>query len=285
LPDEEFLKRAYRANLGHELDLENPQTFNEKLQWLKLYNRRPEYTIMVDKYRVRDYIAEKLGEEYLIPLLGVWNDPDEIDFDALPNQFVLKCNHNSGLGMCICKDKSKLDIKKVKKELIKGLKQDYYLTGREWPYKDVPRKIICEKYMTDDSGTELSDYKIHNFNGVPKVILVCSERFSNSGLHEDFYDVNWKKIDLKRPEHPTSEQEVNKPKELEKMLIFSEKLSKNYPFMRTDFYEVNGQLYFGEITLYPTSGFASFEPEEWDETFGEWIKLPEKVGGVRSKLR
>jgi hypothetical protein len=270
--------------MGRELDLENPQTFNEKLQWLKLYDRRPEYTMMVDKYRVRDYIAEKLGEEYLIPLLGVWDDPDDIDFDVLPNQFVLKCNHNSGTGMCICKNKSKLNIKKVKKELKKGLKENYYLTGREWPYKDVPRKIICEKYMTNESETELKDYKIHNFNGVPKVILVCSERFSDIGLHEDFYDVNWKKINLKRPDHSTSEQETNKPKELEKMLLFSEKLSRDYPFMRTDFYEVNGKLYFGEITLYPASGFSRFEPEKWDDWFGEWIELPEIVGGVRSKI-
>ena len=144
MPDATFLKLAYKSRMGRKLDLDNPQTFNEKLQWLKLYDRRPEYTMMVDKYKVRDYIAEKLGEEYLIPLLGVWDDPDEIDFDALPNQFVLKCNHNSGLGMCICKDKTKLDIEKVKEELRKGLKQDYYLTGREWPYKDVLRKIICE---------------------------------------------------------------------------------------------------------------------------------------------
>ena len=149
-PDDVFLKKAFRVNMHQELNLDNPQTFNEKLQWLKLYNRKPEYTMMVDKYKVREYVADTLGEEYLIPLLGVWDDPDEIDFDALPNQFVLKCNHNSGLGMCICKDKSKLDIEKVKKELKKGLKQDYYLTGREWPYKDVPRKIVCEKFMTND---------------------------------------------------------------------------------------------------------------------------------------
>lgn len=144
MSDEEYLSRKYQLYFGQKLDLQNPQTFNEKLQWLKLYNRKPEYTVMVDKYKVREYIAQELGEEYLIPLLGVWDNPDEIDFDALPNQFVLKCNHNSGLGMCICKDKSELDISKVKVELRKGLKQDYYLTGREWPYKDVPRKIIAE---------------------------------------------------------------------------------------------------------------------------------------------
>ena len=152
MPDKEYLQRKFRAKLGTSLNLDCPQTFNEKLQWLKIYNRTPEYTVMVDKYKVRDYIAQMLGEEYLIPLLGVWDDPEDIDFDALPNRFVLKCNHNSGSGMCICKDKSKLNIAKVKAGLRKGLKQDYYLTGREWPYKDVPRKIIAEKYMEDASG-------------------------------------------------------------------------------------------------------------------------------------
>ena len=144
LPDKLYLQIMYYANMRRFLNMNTPRTFNEKLQWLKLYDRRPEYTMMVDKYRVREYIAETIGEQYLIPLLGVWEDPDDIDFDALPNQFVLKCNHNSGLGMCICKDKSKLDIPKVKRELRKGLAQDYYLSGREWPYKDVPRRIIAE---------------------------------------------------------------------------------------------------------------------------------------------
>ena len=279
MPDEPFLKLAFHSRMGKRLNLQNPQTFNEKLQWLKLYDRRPEYTMMVDKYKVREYIADKLGEEYLIPLLGVWDDPDDIDFDALPNQFVLKCNHNSGLGMCICKDKSKLDIEKVKKELRKGLKQDYYLTGREWPYKSVPRKIICEKYMVDHFGQELLDYKVHCFNGIPKAILVCSERFSDAGLHEDFYDMKWKRLDVKRPDHPLTDTEQAEPKELQKMLLFSEQLSKDYPFMRTDFYEVNGRLYFGEITLYPASGFSKFEPEKWDDILGEWVKLPDSIGG------
>jgi len=157
--DEKFLTYAYLKTMGKSLDLENPKTFNEKLQWLKLHNRKPEYTIMVDKYRVRDYVADKLGEEYLIPLLGVWDDPDDIEFDALPDQFVLKCNHNSGLGMCICKDKSKLDISMTRVRLRKGLQEDYFTRNREWPYKDVPRKIIAEKYMVDEGLNELRDYK------------------------------------------------------------------------------------------------------------------------------
>lgn len=230
--------------------------------------------MMVDKYRVRDYIAEVLGEEYLIPLLGVWDDSDEIDFSLLPDKFVLKCNHNSGLGMCICKDKSKLDIAAVKRELRKGLKQDYYMENREWPYKDVPRKIICEKYMTDSESAELTDYKVHNFNGIPRFILVCSNRFSEEGLHEDFYSERWEKMEVKRPNYPTNEQLLPKPKALEKMLEFSKLLSKDCPFMRTDFYLIDEKIYFGEITFFPASGFNSFFPYEWDKIFGNWLALP-----------
>ena len=175
MPDKPYLELMYWVNMDRKLDLKNPKTFNEKLQWLKLYNRRPEYTMMADKVLVRDYIAKTLGPEYLIPLLGVWDDPDEIDFDKLPDRFVLKCNHNSGLGMCICKDKSKLDIEKVRADLREGLKQDYYLTGREWPYKDIPRKILCEQYM-EDASLELKDYKFFCFNGVPRYCQVIADR-------------------------------------------------------------------------------------------------------------
>lgn len=274
MSDKKFLKKKFYLTLGEKLDFNNVQTFNEKLQWLKIYDRNPIYTTMVDKFKVRKFIAENIGEKYLIPLLGVWNDPKEIDFAALPEQFVLKCNHNSGLGMCICKDKSQLNIKKVKKDLKRGLKQNYYLTGREWPYKNVPRKIIAEKYLENSKNEELIDYKVHNFNGVPKVILVCSQRFSNEGLREDFYNTEWEKLKLKRPEHPNSNREISKPINLKEMLFISQKLSKGFPFMRTDFYEVNGKLYFGEITFYPASGFEKFLPSKWDEVFGSWIILP-----------
>lgn len=281
IPDKLYLKAYYYNVFGKKLDLKNPKTFNEKLQWLKLYDRRPEYTMMVDKYKVRDYVSELIGEEHLIPLLGVWDDPDEIDFESLPNQFVLKCNHNSAVGMCICKDKTKLNIEEVKEKLRNGLSKDYYLSGREWPYKDVPRKIICEKYMTDSENEDLPDYKIHSFNGIPKVILVCSKRFKEEGLHEDFFNKNWEKLELKRPNAPNSEQQIPKPKELIEMLEFSEKISKNIPFARTDFYVVDGKIYFGEITFYPASGLESFSPEKWDEILGDWIKLPvcENVSG------
>lgn len=276
LTDEIYIKYLYRATMGKKLKLKNPQTFNEKLQWLKLYNRKPEYMIMADKYAVREYIANTIGEEYLIPLLGVWDDPDDINFDELPNQFVLKCNHNSGLGMCICKDKTKLDIKQVKNKLKKGIKQNYYLTGREWPYKDVPRKIIAEKYMVDESGEGLNDYKIFCFNGKPRMILVCTDRFSYGGLRENFYDTNWNILEIQRPKHPNTETHIKKPKSLETMLHFAKKLSYKIPFVRVDFYEINGKVYFGEITFFPASGFEKFEPNEWDYTLGSWIDLPNR---------
>ena len=273
MDDSTFLKMKYSLCMADSLDILSPTTFNEKLQWLKLYDRKPQYTVMVDKYKVREYIADKIGEQYLIPLLGVWDSPDEIDFNVLPNRFAMKCNHNSGLGMCICTDKSKLDIKKVKKGLARGLKQDYYLTGREWPYKDVPRKIVAEQFLKSDEGG-LTDYKIHCFNGVPKFILVCRDRFTDSGLTEDFYNPEWERMNVKRPKIPNAVVPAPKPERLDEMLILAEKLSKDIPFLRVDFYVVEGKIYFSELTFFPASGFNSFEPEEWDRTFGEWIELP-----------
>ncbi len=275
MDDSDFLCRKYKAAMGRTLSLENPVTFNEKLQWLKLHDRRPEYTVMADKLAVRQYITQTLGEAYLIPLLGVWDDPDDIDFDLLPDQFVLKCNHNSGLGMCICKDKSKLDIPKVREALRKGLQEDYYQKNREWVYKDIPRKIICEKFMTN-GGRELDDYKIHNFNGEAKFILVCRDRFSDTGLTEDFFTPQWEHMPIKRPKLANASQPIPKPEQLEQMLEFSKILSKDIPFVRTDFYVIEGKIYFGEITFFPASGMAEFEPPVWDAKFGSWLELPER---------
>lgn len=274
LSDKCFLYIKYVRVFDQKLCLTLPSTFNEKLQWLKLYDRNPEYTIMADKYRVREYISSKLGEEYLIPLIGVWNSPDEIDFNKLPDKFVLKCNHNSGLGMCICKDKANLDIKKVKKGLSKGLKQDYYLTGREWPYKNVPRKILAEQYIENNEVDGLTDYKIHCFNGVPKFVLVCQDRFAKTGLTEDFFTPDWEHMSVKRPKIPNASKNIPKPEKLEEMLFLAEKLAKDIPFVRVDFYFVDGRIYFSELTFFPASGFSPFEPEEWDKTFGDWLVLP-----------
>lgn len=272
MSDEEYLSRKYQLYFGQKLDLQNPQTFNEKLQWLKLYNRKPEYTVMVDKYKVREYIAQELGEEYLIPLLGVWDNPDEIDFDALPNQFVLKCNHNSGLGMCICKDKSELDISKVKVELRKGLKQDYYLTGREWPYKDVPRKIIAEKYMEDVSG-DLKDYKFYCFNGEMKFVMINSDRNISRPTRADYFDRDFNWLDFTWG-YSHAEVHPKKPEQFEKMVAIVEKLAKGLPHIRVDLYDCNGKIYFGELTFFDGSGFDKIEPLEWDYKIGKLLKLP-----------
>lgn len=272
--DKLYLQLIYRARLGKRLNLDNPETYNEKLQWLKLYDRRPEYTTMVDKYAVKDYVANIIGKEYIIPTFGVWDRVEDIDFNSLPQQFVLKVTHDSG-GLVICKDKSKLNIKKAKRKLSKALLKDYYFPSREWPYKDVPHRIIAEKYMSDN-GAELADFKIHNFNGIPKIILVCRDRYKKSGLKEDFFNERWEHLDLSRPNCLHSDIVEPAPKELNEMLTLAKTLSKDIPFVRTDFYIIDNHVYFGEITFFPSSGFKPFEPDHWDSTLGSWIELPSK---------
>lgn len=274
MPDEAYLTRYFRAVFGRDPDLQNPKTFSEKLQWLKLNDRRPEYTMMADKYLVRDYIARQLGPEYLIPLLGVWERPEDIDFDALPDRFVLKCNHNSGLGMCICKDKSSADIPAIRSELKKGLAQDYYLTGREWPYKNIPRRIIAEQYMEDSLGSgDLSDYKLHFFSGQCRAILVGQNRFSSRGVDLDFYTPDWEHLSVSRAGGHNADTLCPRPEQLDELLALGKVLARDYPFVRVDFYIINHRPYFGEITFYPASGFTPFRPDEWDTIFGDWVHL------------
>lgn len=275
LPDKVFLDAAFRARFGRKLDLKNPKAFNEKLQWMKLYNRNPVYTMMVDKYLVRNYVREIIGEEYLIPLLGAWDDPDKIDFDKLPMQFVLKCNHNSGLGMCICKDKNKLDIAKVKNDLRKGLKQDYYLTGREWPYKNVPRKIIAEKYMVDESGYELKDYKYYCFDGKVRIVMINSDRMSSLETKANYFDENYQPLDFVWG-YENAKIPPAKPEKFEEMKSLAEKLSEGIPHVRIDFYQTPQGIFFGEMTFFDGSGFDAIEPIEWDYKIGSWINLPRK---------
>ena len=275
LSDQSHVKLSYWACTGKKLRTANPVSFNEKLQWLKLNDHREIYTICADKLRVRNYVAQKLGEEYLIPFLGSWETADEIDFDELPQQFVIKCNHNSGLGMCICKDKEKLDLPEVRQKLQEGLEENYFLRGREWSYLDIPRRIVAEAFLSDGSGS-LADYKIHVFNGKPRFILVCADRFDESGLTEDFYTPDWEHMDIRRPGIPNAKKPQPKPELLEEMLTCAEKLSQGFPFVRVDFYVCGGKIYFGEMTFYPASGMVPFDPPEWDETFGSWLQLPTK---------
>ncbi len=276
LTDEEYLKRMFKASVGYDLNLGSPKTFNEKLQWLKLYDRDPKYTAMVDKHLVKNYVANLIGEQYIIPTLAVYNSAEEIDFSSLPNRFVLKCNHNSGLGMYICKDKKSLSpkaIRKIKSNLQKGLSQDYYLYGREWPYKNVQRKIIAEQYMEDDKADGLMDYKFFCFNGSVYCTMVCTDRFNGNGLKVTFFDRDWNKLPLRR-HYPSSEKKIMKPINYEKMIELAEKLSAGIPFLRVDFYEINGRIYLGELTFFPGGGFEEFDPTEKDLELGDLIKLP-----------
>lgn len=278
IDDDEYLKKKFNVYMGRSLNLEDPKTFNEKLQWLKLYDRRPEYTKMVDKYKVREYVSEKIGEEYLIPLLGVWDDPEYIDFDSLPNQFVLKCNHNSGLGMCICKGKNSLDVSKVRSELRKGLKQDYYLSGREWPYKNVPRKIIAEKYMVDSyDSNEFTDYKFFCFDGYVDCVMVCLDRSSGNPKFY-FFDKEWNlKRYNKRGQEAPENFTIPKPICMDDMFEIASQLSKGIPFVRVDLYQSNNQIYFGEMTFYPDSGFDKNITREADLYFGSLINLQKNL--------
>lgn len=231
---------------------------------------------MVDKYLVKKYVADKIGEEYIIPTLGVWDSPEEIDFDKLPDKFVLKCNHNSGIGLCICRNKKELNISRVKKELAKGLSQDYYHERREWPYKDVIRRIIAEKYMEDNEDNELRDYKFFCFDGVVKALFIGTERQNRKEPYFDFFDENFNHLDIING-HPNAPVIPHKPKCFEEMKRLASVLSKGIPHVRVDLYEVNGKVYFGELTFSHWSGMVSFVPEEWNYRFGDWIVLPHNI--------
>ena len=269
MSDETFIKLKFKDRMGYKLDLNNPRTFNEKLQWLKLHDRNPIYTTMVDKYEAKKYVASIIGEKYIIPTLGVWDKFNDIDFDELPDQFVLKCTHDSG-KVVICKDKKHFNLKKAKKAINKSLKTNYYLTGREWPYKNVRRRIIAEQYMEDSSSEELKDFKLMCFNGKVRCSFVCCDRFSDEGLKVTFFDRNWEKMPFER-HYPSSKEVINRPRNYDTMIILAEKLSKDIPFVRVDFYEINNNVYFGELTFFPGSGLEKFKPFEWDEGIGKWI--------------
>lgn len=274
LDDKQFLKMRYLMHFGKKLNLIEPQTFNEKLQWLKLYDRKLEYRNMVDKYLVRDYIKHTIGEDYLIPLLGVWDNFDQIDFTTLPDQFVLKCNHDSG-GVVVCKDKHNFDKASAKQKINNCLARDYYDYSREWVYKNIPKKILAEKYLVDESGDELKDYKLLCFDGEVKCSFTVSNRYKVGGLNVNFYDEHWVPMPFER-HYPKNPVEIPMPYCYDTMKFLAEKLSKGISFVRVDFYEVDKRVYFGEITFYPGAGFEEFTPEKYDYLLGGWINLPEK---------
>lgn len=274
MPDKVLLSVKYRHSFHKRLNWKQPQTFSEKLQWLKLYGRTAINVVMSDKYAVKQYITDRIGEQYVIPLLGVWDRPEEIDFSQLPDKFVIKCNHNSGTGMYICRDKSLIDEKKIRKELHKGLRQDFFLGSREYAYKGIPRKIIAEQYMEDNETKELRDYKFFCFDGEPKALFIASGRLQGEeNVTFDFFDMDFNHLPFTNG-HPNAKVFPEKPKCFEEMKELAAVLSKGIPHVRVDFYEVNGKVYFGEFTFSHWGGLKPFEPEEWDYIFGSWIELP-----------
>lgn len=273
IPDKTYLRLKFFFRMGKRLNLKNPQTFNEKLQWLKLYGRRPIDTVLSDKYAVKEYIARTIGEQYVIPLLGVWDRFEDIDFDKLPNQFVLKCTHDSG-GIVICKDKCKLDKERAKKTINRGMKHNFYVYSREKAYRDIPRRIIAEEYREDPITKELRDYKFFCFEGVPKALFIASDRqVVGEETKFDFFDMNFNHLPFTNG-HPNAKVLPQKPKCFDEMKELAAKLSKGMPHVRVDFYEVDGRVYFGEMTYSHWGGMTPFEPEEWDYKFGSWIKIP-----------
>lgn len=286
LSDGTYVKLYYRFSMGKKLNLKNPQTFTEKLQWLKLYDHNPLYTTLVDKYAVKPWVAEKIGEQYIIPTLGVWDSFDEIEFDKLPDQFVLKTTHGGGsIGVVICKDKATFDKVEAKRKLEKSMKISGYEKHREWPYKNVPRRILAEHYLEPDSVlNDLPDYKFFCFNGKPQYCQVISGRNTQESI--DFFDKEWKHQPFREPKkYPNAVNEPQRPKFLDIMWQLAAQLAEDKPFVRIDFYELVDGVRFGEITFFPTSGLGIFEPEEYDTVLGQMIKLPIDSPSVASNSK
>lgn len=270
LPDKLYLKLLFPLSVGYPLNLETPRTFNEKLQWLKLNYRKPIMTKMVDKYEAKKFISNKIGKEYVVENYGIWDNFESINFNSLPNSFVLKTTHDQG-GVVICRDKGKLELENAQKKLTKHLKFRHYYLTREWPYKNVKPRILAEKLLESDD--EFKDYKFYCFNGIPKVMYI-SQGKKNGKLQLDYFDMNFNQLDIRRPNIESSGKELEKPQQFELMRSLSSKLSEGFPHLRVDFYQVENKLYVGELTFFQGGGMMPFIPEKWDNTFGNWIELP-----------
>lgn len=270
LPDKIYIRLYYFLQFKKKCDLNNPKTYNEKLNWLKLYDRNSKYTNIVDKYEVKKIVADIIGNQYIIPTLGVWNNFDEINFNELPNEFVLKCTHDSE-GLAIVKNKNDANMKEIKEKLNKALKYNFYYIGREWPYKNVKPRIIAEKYMEDHIFGELRDYKFFCFDGEPKVMFIATDR-AKGKTKFDYFDLNFNHLNIIQ-HYPNSKEKIEKPKNFDEMIILARKLSKGIKHVRVDFYEVDGKIYFGEMTFYHFSGFQPFIPDKWDKIFGNWLNI------------
>ena len=275
IPDKLYLELRFIQRMHKRLNLKNPQTYSEKLQWLKLYYHEPLLIKLVDKAEVKAWAAERIGEEHIIPTLGVWDSFDDIDFNTLPDQFVLKCTHDSG-GICIVPDKSQFDVNAAKKKLTSRLAKNYYWHTREWPYQFVKPRIIAEKYMVDESGYELKDYKFFCFDGKVKYLFIATDRsVKGQETKFDFFDDQFNHLPIKNG-HENADRKLACPPGFEEMKKFAAILSKGFPEARVDFYDIDGQVYFGEITFYHWGGLMPFEPEEWDRIFGDQIILPKE---------
>ena len=275
LPDEAYLKLVYRGRLGKKLNLENPKSFNEKLQWLKLHDRNPLYSTLVDKYRVKQWVADKIGPEYVTETYATWDHAEDIDISSLPDRFVLKTNHDSG-GVAICRDKSSFDLESARAYLGKRLSASYFWSGREWPYKNVKPLIFAEQYLDPADGSDdLPDYKLYHFNTGHIVSCAMTERFTNSGYTATYFDEDWSRLPFSDKGHSVR-PDIPVPDSFEEMKRLSDRLAGNFPFVRTDFYVSGSRLILGEMTFYSASGFEDWEPSDWDERLGSWINLPEE---------
>ena len=271
MSDESYVKIKYKTSTGEKLRLNNPRSFNEKLQWLKLYYHVPLYTQLVDKYSVREYVKEKIGEEYLTKCYGIYSRFEDIEFDKLPDKFVIKCTHDCG-SVVLCDSKSKLDMRKIGRKLNTSLSHNYYYQSREWPYKNVIPRIIVEEYLEDRLTKDLNDYKFYCFNGVPKVFFISSGRKAGD-LRLNYYDMKFHKLPFEC-DYPNFERKIEKPKNFEKMIELAAKLSIGIPFVRVDFYNIEGRIVFGEMTFFDSGGAAVFKPKKWNYILGKWIDLP-----------
>ena len=278
--DEKYIMDKYEKKLGNGFDIDNPRSFTEKLQWLKLHDRKPIYSVMVDKVLAKEYVSSAVGPQYVIPTLKVWNSAREMDFSELPEQFVLKCNHNSGRGMVICKDKSALDEKEIRKKIKKALKRREYLVNREWPYKNVVPKVFAEQLVSDSSVPEgqtdgLIDYKFYCFNGKPQFLYIGFANIVNNIKHDylSFYNLDFTPADFGRHDHPRIPFEVKKPDNFDEMIRIAEKLAQGTRFVRVDLYNLGGEIKFSEFTFFPGGGMARFDPEEAEIRIGEMIRI------------
>lgn len=272
LSDDIYLKLIYKSALKKELNLKNPINYNERLQWLKINDRKTHYTKYVDKLEVRGLISNKIGEKYLIPLLGVYETVDDIDWEMLPEQFVLKCTHGSGTNI-ICSNKSNLNVNHSIKQLKKWMNKNWYWVGREWPYKNIKPKIICEKYMVENEGEELKDYRVFCFDGEPKFIAVDFEINNKEKTRRNLYDLEWNFLENEISYPRELGIDVKRPFQLENMVNISKFLSKDMAHVRIDFYSIGEEIYFGEMTFYHQLGLAKISPEEFSDKMGSWIPI------------